>query len=76
MRWEEAATSHPMGLETKNSGTMRRSPIEPEASNDNSTVGQWGGAGRNDMPFHLLANVFHQARSERKPELRRMGMLL
>ena len=51
-------------------------PHEPEASHDISTVGEWDGAGRNDTPFHLLTNALHQARSQRNPVLRRMGMLL
>ena len=47
-------------------------PHDPDASDAISTTGR---SGRNDIPFHSTLNSCHQARSERKPALRRMGVL-
>ena len=49
MQWVGTEISHPMELETTGCDT------EHETSDDISTVGQWEGAGRNDIPFRSLA---------------------
>ena len=47
-------------------------PHQPEASDVISSWGRWEGGERKETPFHLAMKVFHHARSDRKPVLRRI----
>ena len=44
-------------------------PHEPEASDVILRLGRWDGGGRKEMPFHVVMNEAHHARSERNPWL-------
>ena len=44
-------------------------PHNPEASVMSSICGRWDGGARYKTPFHSVMNVFHHARSERKPKI-------
>ena len=67
-RWSHRSWNHEVWCQAP-------APQEPEVSVASSTIGRWEGGERKEMPFQWGRKVCHQARSERKALLRRMGEL-